>query len=116
MKVAFSVLFGIARSKDTSVAANVELLGGFIQWNMRFTREAHDWEVGIFAYFLQVLRSVIVRRGSEDKLWWVASKRGLFKVKSFFCSLCFEGSRCTMKNVWWTRLLRGQPFSCGRQL
>ncbi|XP_062152174.1 agamous-like MADS-box protein AGL11 [Alnus glutinosa] len=56
------------RSKDASVAVNVELLGGSIQWNMSFTREAHDWEVGVFASFVQVLHSVIVRRGSEDKL------------------------------------------------
>jgi hypothetical protein len=28
LKVAFLALFGIARSKDASVAANVELLGG----------------------------------------------------------------------------------------
>jgi hypothetical protein len=34
-----------------------------------------------------MLHSVIVRRGSEDKLWWVPSKKGLFKVKSFFLSL-----------------------------
>jgi hypothetical protein len=52
LKVAFPVLFGIARSKNASVAANVELLGGSIQWNVNFTREAHDWEVGVFASFL----------------------------------------------------------------
>jgi hypothetical protein len=57
-----------------------------------FTREAHDWEVGVFVSFIQVLHSVTLRRGSEDKLWWVPSKRGIFKVKLFFCSLCSEGS------------------------
>jgi hypothetical protein len=100
LKDSFPVLFGIARSNDASVAANVELLGGSIQWNVSFIREEHDWEVGVFASFLQVLHSVTVRRGSEDKLWWVPSKRGLFKVKSFFCSLCYEGSHFPWKSVW----------------
>jgi hypothetical protein len=104
LKDAFPVPFGIARSKDASIAANVELLGGSIQWNVSFTIKAHDWEVGVFASFLQVLHSVTVRRGSEDKLWWVPSKRGLFKVKSFFCSLCYEGSRFPWKSVWRTQV------------
>jgi len=35
-----------------------------------------------------------VRRGNEDKMWWVSSKKGLFKVKSFFYFLsCSGGSR-----------------------
>jgi hypothetical protein len=48
---AFPVLFGIAQVKDASVADNMEVLGGSIQWNMSFVREAHDWEVDVFASF-----------------------------------------------------------------
>jgi hypothetical protein len=65
-----------------------------------FVREAHDWEVDIFASFFQVLHSVKVRRGIVDKLWWVPSKKGLFKVKSFFYSLaCYEGTCFPWKSV-----------------
>jgi hypothetical protein len=104
LKIAFPVLFGIARTKDASVAANVELLGGSTQWNVSFTSKTHDWEVGLFASFLQVLHSVTMRRGGEDKLWWVSSKRGLFKVKLFFWSLaCSEGSHFPWKSVWRTQ-------------
>jgi hypothetical protein len=103
LKDAFLVLFGIARSNDASVAANVELLGSSIQWNVSFTREAHDWEVGVFASFLQVLHLVTVRKGSKDELLWVPSKRGIFKVKSFLCSLCYEESRFPWKSVWRTQ-------------
>jgi hypothetical protein len=59
--------------------------------------------VGVFASFLQVFHSVKVRRGSEDKLWWVLSKRGLFKVKLFFNSFGYEGSRFPWKSMWWTQ-------------
>jgi len=48
-----------------------------------FTKEVHDWEVNVFASFFQILHLVIVKRGSEDKLWWVPSKKCLFKVKIF---------------------------------
>ena len=42
LKVAFLVLFGIPCVKNTLVAANMEMLGGSNQWNVSFTREAHD--------------------------------------------------------------------------
>jgi hypothetical protein len=57
LKEAFPVLFGIAWVQDASVADNMEILGGSIQWNVSFVREAHDLEVGVFASFFQVLHS-----------------------------------------------------------
>jgi len=52
LKVAFPVLFGIAHTKDTFVAVNLEFLGGSNQWNVSFARAAHDWEIDVFASFL----------------------------------------------------------------
>jgi hypothetical protein len=66
---------------------------------MSFVREVHDWEVDIFASFFQVLDSIIVSRGRKDRLWWVSSKRGLFKIKSFSSSTYSEGSRFPWKSV-----------------
>jgi hypothetical protein len=42
LKVAFPTLFGIARAQDASVADNLEFLGGANQWNVSFSRTAHD--------------------------------------------------------------------------
>jgi hypothetical protein len=61
-------------------------LGGSIQWNVSFVREAHDWEVVVFASF-QVLQLATVSRDHADRLWWVSSKKGVFKVKTYFISL-----------------------------
>lgn len=36
-------------------------LGGSIQLNVSFVREAHDWEVGVFASFFHVLHLARVR-------------------------------------------------------
>jgi hypothetical protein len=108
LKVAFQASFG-AHVKDSSIEHNLEFLGSSNQWNMSFTREAHDWEVDVFASFLQALHSVKVRRGSEDKLWWVPSKKCLFKVKSFFYSLaCSGGSAFPGKVFGALRLLQGR--------
>jgi hypothetical protein len=99
LKVAFPTLFGIARVKDASVVDNLEFLGDSNHWNVSFTREAHD-----FVSFFQALHLVKVSRGNEDKLWWVSSKKGLFKVKSFFYSLAISGSsRFSWRSVWPTQ-------------
>jgi hypothetical protein len=104
LKEAYLVLFGIARAKDASVVDDLELLGDSNQWSVSFSREAHDWEVDAFAYFFQVLHSIIVKRGSEDRLWWVSSKKGLFTVGSFFSSLaCAVVSLFPWKSVWRTQ-------------
>jgi hypothetical protein len=68
-----------------------------------FVREAHDWEVGVLASFFQVLHSVKVSRDRVDRLWWVSSKKGLFKVKSFRSLACSDSSGFPWKSVWWTQ-------------
>jgi hypothetical protein len=81
----------------------MEVLGGSIQWNVCFVKEAHDWEVDVFASF-QVLHSAMVSRDRADRLWWVPSKKGVFKVKSFFSFLVgFEGRHFPWKRAWQTQ-------------
>jgi hypothetical protein len=68
LKVAFSVLYGLACEKDASSAANLEFLGDSNLWNVSFTRAAHDWDVDDFAsfffsfFFFQELHFIRVRR------------------------------------------------------
>jgi hypothetical protein len=81
LKEEFLVLYSIASEKDASVAANVEFLGGVPQWNVIFSREIHDWEVDAVTAFFQKLQTVSIRMGSQDKLWWIPSKKGIFKVR-----------------------------------
>jgi hypothetical protein len=60
----------------------MEILSSSTQWNVSFVREAHDWEVDIFASFFKVLHSAIVSTGHEDRLWWVSSKRTCSRISS----------------------------------
>jgi hypothetical protein len=41
LKAAFPVLYGLACEKDASIAANLEFLDGFNQWNVSFARAKH---------------------------------------------------------------------------
>jgi hypothetical protein len=75
LKESFLILFGITRANDVSVADNLELLRGSNKWSVSFSKEVLDREVDVFTSFFQVLHSVSVRRGSEDRLRWVSSKK-----------------------------------------
>jgi len=73
---------------------------------MSFIREAHDWKVDVFSSVFEALHSVKVRRGLEDKMWWVSSKK---KVCSR-SSPSFRGSRFPWKSVWRTQALSRAAF------
>ena len=83
---------------------------------MNFSIEVHDKEAGVFALFLQLLHLVIVRKDHEDKLRWIYSKRGLFKVKFSFCSLVLKVVTFPRRVSGGPKLLQGWPFLCGQQL
>jgi hypothetical protein len=69
-----------------------------------FSREVHDWEVDVVTAFFQKLQSVSIQRGSHDKMWWIPSKKGTFKVKGLFKALSrMEGSSFPWKSVWRTK-------------
>jgi len=55
-----------------------------ISINFNCIREAHDWEVNVFASFFQMLHSVIVRKGGDKQLWWVPSKKMPLQGQDFF--------------------------------
>jgi hypothetical protein len=62
------------------VADYLMLLSDSYQWNINFLKVAHNWEVNLFTSFFNLLYSIKLRQGGEDKLYWVPSKRGLFDV------------------------------------
>jgi hypothetical protein len=45
LKEAFPVLYGIACDKDACVAAHLDFSSGSLQWDVSFSRAAHDWEL-----------------------------------------------------------------------
>jgi hypothetical protein len=83
---------------------------------MSFSREAHDWEVDIFASFFQVLHSINIRRGSEDSYGGsppkkACSRSGLFLALACTGKVTFLGKVCGE-----LRLLRGRLILRDRRL
>jgi hypothetical protein len=54
-----------------------------VHWDINFIRLVHDWEVDFVSSFFNVLYSVRLGWGCDDKLCWTPSKRS-FEFKSFF--------------------------------
>jgi hypothetical protein len=84
LKVAFSVLYDIAREKNVFVADHLDSFSGSLQWDVNFICAAHDWELITVASFFTLLYSLRGRREGEDKLWWIPSRKGKFDVRSFY--------------------------------
>jgi len=83
----------------------MKFFGGAIQWNVSFTKGAHDWEVEAFASFYMVLYLARLTREGEYKLWWVPSKKRLFAVKFFYSVMgCHDGVCLSWKSVWRTKV------------
>lgn len=51
--------------------------------------------------FFDLLYSLILRQGGEDRIWWIPSKRRKFEVRSFFHELSsLGGSSFPWKSIW----------------
>jgi hypothetical protein len=84
LKISYSDLFSIARCKDAWVADHMQFRNGNLQWNIFFTRPVHDWEVDLVSSFFELLYSLRVRQGGEDRICWIPSKRRKFEVRSYY--------------------------------
>jgi hypothetical protein len=90
--------------KFSLVAANLSLEYEPFQWDVRFIRAAHDWEVDDLASFFALLYSIRIERNAEDKLWWSPSRKGKFDVSSFYKTLVYKESACfPWKSIWRTK-------------
>jgi hypothetical protein len=105
LKKVFPGLYDIACNKNSFMAAHLILESGSFQWDVRFVRAAHDWEVDVLTSFFTLLYSISLDRDGEDKFWWSPSRKGKFDVRSFYKSLAFkETSHFPWKSIWRTKV------------
>jgi hypothetical protein len=67
LKARFSNLFNIARCEEAWVANYKQFFNENLQCNISFTKSAHDWEVDFVTSSFDLLYSIRLREGSEDK-------------------------------------------------
>ncbi|XP_050281856.1 uncharacterized protein LOC126722748 [Quercus robur] len=85
LQEAFSELYCISRSKDSSVA---EIMGwsiGRSHWNVQFRRPPQDWEEGTFDRFMGLVYSSTVRGFGPNKVCWKPTRNRGFEVEGY-CS------------------------------
>jgi hypothetical protein len=101
LKEAYPDLFNMASFKGASIADNMECSNGIIQWNVQFTRLAHDWEIEVLAAFYKRLYDCKLKGVGVDKLRWLHSRKGVFEVKTFYRALSpSRAASFPWKSIW----------------
>jgi hypothetical protein len=75
LKETFPELFCLARNRDALVADLMIAHNDVVHWDINFIRLVHDWEVDSISSFFNVLYSIRMGQGGDDKLCWIPSKR-----------------------------------------
>ena len=70
LKAAFPELYRIAWVQAAFVGDNFQYRGGFVYWDVTFSRLAQDWEIESFASFLELLYSANVKGNRDETVWW----------------------------------------------
>jgi hypothetical protein len=99
-KESFPELFSIACCKEAWVLNNMRVSNGNLHWNLSFIRSVQDWEVDLVIAFYDLLYSLILRQGGEDRIWWIPSKRRKFKIRSFYQELSRSGVHLFLGRVF----------------
>jgi hypothetical protein len=78
-----------------------QILAGFGNWNVTFTRGFNDWEVEIVVEFFQLLSSYAVPIMAPDGVKWKCNKAGVFDSHSFYAVLNVRpGVAFLWKMIW----------------
>jgi hypothetical protein len=69
--------------------------------DITFIRPRHDWEVEMVFAFFNLLYSLRISQGSEDRICWTPFKKKTFEVRSIYHALSPPaGSSSPWKSIW----------------
>ncbi|WMV33012.1 hypothetical protein MTR67_026397 [Solanum verrucosum] len=98
----FPDLFRIAQDPNSIIAANRE----GINWDIRFRRNMHDWEVNDLVDLFARLQHCHINLQAADKLKW-GHQKGVYTVKEGYQQLCSRNpviANWPWKLIWRTKL------------
>ncbi|RVW85171.1 Transposon TX1 uncharacterized 149 kDa protein [Vitis vinifera] len=98
----FPSLFAFAVSQDAWVEDCWDSMGDAGGWYPCFSRPFNDWEMEVVASLLSFLQGKRLIVGMEDRVWWNASKNGIFSVKSLYNTLDSSGAVLFPWRIIWS--------------
>ena len=107
----FPVLFEIAINKEASVALYLsrQREGEGRTWDVRFTRDLNDWEVGSMVDFVHFLENNTPLTDNGDRLRWTLKKNGNLDIHSHYNALR-GSSRVTFpwRGIWGVKVMQNK--------
>jgi hypothetical protein len=105
LNVTFPELVYLARNRDALAANLMVAHNDVVHWDINFIILVHDWEVDSISSFFNVLYSIWMDQGVNDKLCWIPSKRRSFEVKYFYEVLLPDTDfSFPWKSIWRTKV------------
>jgi hypothetical protein len=87
------------------VANHLQLSSDSHKWNVSFIRAAHDWEVDSFSSFFNLLYSIRLRRGMEDKLFGPLPREGCLRSDHSIMPLSLMTMAPSLgKSIWQSKV------------
>ena len=84
LKGAFPELFAISRDREASVDDIRSFPKGILHWDLRFSRNVHDWELESLSNFMELIYSIPLKGEGEDRLGWRRNLNKGFSVKEYY--------------------------------
>ena len=86
LKGAFPELFVISRDREASVDDIMSFPNGILHWDLRFSRNVHDWELESLSIFMELIYSLPLKGEGDGKLGWRHNLNKGFSVKEYYRS------------------------------
>ena len=105
LKGVFPELFVLSRDREASVDDIMSFPNGILHWDLRFSKNVHDWELESLSSFMELIYSLPLKGEGDDKLGWRSNLNKGFSVKEYYrCLHMASFDHFPWKSIWRTKV------------